>query len=349
MQIPFRGLILLLVCLFISCLERQDHEVTAPETPKYDISGLVQDYDSNTGLNAAIVKLDVIQVFHASEITTATDTTDSTGKYLFPKMVPGRYTISAFRESYLVLEEELVLQYEPKTYDLRLPKPLVSTVLNTITEYGKSEGIYWKYVDNLARVVFWKSDPNADTPGNFQRIDEGNFTKGFSALGQKKFAKENALFHGLTFLVYYWTIANSGAPTVFSVNPGNSQISGSYSVPYELTDLTTDGKYLFGATASGHILKFDGNPQILVNDYFLADEKFGGLAWFNQALWTGEVNQNLVIKRKEDLSRDITYRPIYIDPRKKQHIVTPLTFLTFDYYGNLWIANNSGYYKFEIK
>lgn len=349
MQIPFRLWLVLIVFLFVSCLNRQDHEVTAPETPKYDISGQVHDSDSNEELIQTIIQLDVIQVFHESEIETAVDTTDSTGKYRFPEMVPGRYTISAFRNGYLVLEEELVLQYEPKIYDLQLPRPLVSHEMYTVGEYGNSEGIFWKYVNNLARVVLWSSDHHSDAVGNFQRIDEGNFTKGFSALGQKKFYHENDKFHGLTFLANYWAIANAGAPTMFAINPGDSQILASYSVKYELNDLTTDGKYLFGSTGSGHILKFDGNPEKLVNDFFLTDEKFGGLACFKETLWTGEINHNLVIKRKNDLSRDATYRPIFIDSRKKQQIVNPLTYMAFDYYGNLWVANSVGYYKFEIR
>lgn len=348
MQITFRILVLSLIAFAVACLERQDHAVTAPETPKYDLSGIAQDYDSGTILNNSIIQLDAVQLFHESEFTTASDTTDSTGKYLFPKMVPGRYVISAFREGYLVLKEDIILQYEPKTYDIPLPKPLVTTQFYTITEYGKSDGIYWKYVDNLARVVIWKTDHHSDATESFQRIDEGNFTKGFSALGQKKFTKENVQFHGLAFLVNYWTISNSGAPTIFAVNPGTSQISASYPVPYELNDLTTDGTYLYASTESGHILKFDGNPQVLVMDYFLADEKFSGLAYFKDALWTGEINQNVVIKRKADLSRETTYRPIYVDPRKKQQIVEPLTYMTFDYYGNLWISNSSGYYKFGV-
>jgi len=341
-------ILLLFLLLTLSCLKRQDHEITAPEIPHYEITGTVYDFDSQNVLPNCPVILTVDELFHDVDFIQAADTTDSAGVFSFPSITPGQFIISGIRSGYTVHEEKILLQYESKSHDLQLPLPLVADEFYSSGDYGRSTGIHWKYLDKLARTVQWKPDGHGDYQSSFQRIDLGSFVSGFVVQGRQTLPDETPPLKALTFLGNYWAANNGGKPYIYAINAGDSKLLGKYDVPYEISDLAASDSNIWAASTSGHILKFGDHPARFEQDYLLANEKLGGIAWDRSALWTGENNENLVVKRDSELMPIKSYRPIYLNLNQKQTAVTPITYMAFDYYGRLWIANSSGYYSFKI-
>lgn len=341
-------ILLILVLVNVSCLKRQNHDISAPEIPYFDITGTIQDADTEENLAGVIVKINVVQLFHEVEFESATDTTDSLGNYLFKAITPGRFKCQVYRDGFMVNEEDLLLQYEPKTFDVSSPKPLATSTFYSRTDYGASKGIHWRFIDQMSRSVIWKKDQHSDTKESYQRIDEGNFTSGFSIKGKKQFVSENPFFHSLAFLEYFWAISDANPSKLIAINSGDGQAITEYSISYSVEDLTSNDQYIFASSGNGHILKFDGHPGKLLQDFQLNDEKFSGIAWGRKALWVAESSKNLLTERDESMNRVSTYRLFYIDTRQNRIVLDDLEYLSFDFYGNLWLANSAGYYFFEF-
>jgi len=337
-----------ILILFFACFERQSHEVTAPEIPHYDVTGVVRDIDSGEILANCIISLEAVSLaFPEVEFTAISDTSDSTGAYQFKAITPGQYNISLLRDGYRVMNERLLLEYVSKTFDLNAPKPLVTHDFYPSSYYGKCWGMHWVYINKMARIVLWRFSKEGDNRTTGIRIDEGNFDDGFTVQGRKSLKPENPALKGLAFLSNYWAGDKSGS-SIYFVNQGNSKVAGQYEVPYQIEDLTASQTNLWASTLSGHILKFTDKPAQLEQDFHLPDEKFAGIAWDQKSIWVGEVNRNLIIQRDNEMKPQQTFRAIYLDLQQNQHEVTPLQYLAFDFYRKLWIANDSGYYRFEI-
>lgn len=349
MKYFIRIIFIILFGINFSCLKKnQEHDITAPEIPYYDISGTVTDIDSDEIIAGAIVQIFPKELLFKVSFTSAIDTTDSQGNYTFQAITPGSFIVFAYRDGSLVLQENLTLEFEPKTADLKLPKPLVTATFLSSTEYDTSDGIHWLSSEKLARVVLWSTDHHLiDNPGWHQRVDEGSFTHGFKVIGTKVFENENPPFHSLAFLGFYWTLSENGTK-ILLIDSSSGQLVSEHPISMQGADLTADERYLWASTKGGHILKFDGHPAKLVQDYQLEDEKLSGIAWGKNAIWTGESNRELLIKRDSDMKPALTYRLFYKNPAGEQTTLTDILYLSFDYSGYLWLANISGYYRFQI-
>ncbi|MBN1349772.1 carboxypeptidase regulatory-like domain-containing protein [candidate division KSB1 bacterium] len=338
--------ILVVSLIFGGCWKKQTHEVEEPETPRYDIKGLITDMDSADPVKNIVVDLEVITLFHETEFVPLSDTTDTSGVYLFKDIVPGRYTLSIQRGGYVVEEKEIVQQYEPRTLDFEVAKPLVSQTFYPVPSYFAFLGIHWKYVDKLAGATYWR--PHTDNRF-LLRIAEGSFKQGFEVMGQTRYWPENPDFHGLTFIRNYWAASVQSPNYMYEITPGDSKVISQTAISWELSDLTTDGSHIWAAARNGKIIQFGQHPSVVAKVYELTDEHFGGIAWDGKNIWTSNPNKNLIMKRGADMSILETYRPIVTDDFRQPIEGAEMDYLCFDHNGYLWAATSVGTCHFEKK
>jgi len=334
---------------WLSCFNKQSHDLNAPEIPHYDVSGTARDIDSDAVLaNCTIWLYADDLVYSEVDFECAIDTTDSAGAFHFEWITPGQYIFYAIRNGFYVLKENIVVDYQTRIKDLYLPKPLISTKFYSAAQFGKCWGMHWIEPNKLARIVFWEFVHWDDNRTTGFRIDVGNFIDGFDVKGKKGLDPENPTFDGLTQFGYYWA-AGFQSRCLYVLNLENSSVQTQYKLKYHLEDLTRSPTNVWATAVGGRILKFGANPSQLEEDYFFPDKNFSGIAHDQNRIWVGEEDDNYIIKLNVQMQPELTYRPFYVYVfRESYQLVTPLKYMSFDSNGHLWIANDEGYYLFEF-
>ncbi|MBN1351554.1 carboxypeptidase regulatory-like domain-containing protein [candidate division KSB1 bacterium] len=320
-----------------TCWKRQQHDILAPETPRYQLSGTVCDIDSDEALASTELELEALRLLYDSAFSDTVVVTDSLGRFSFLSLVPGEYRIRIKRSNYVVFDKTVLLFNSDRTMKLVLPKPLI-----TKRDYHRSdanvpqfEGFCWRFA-NLFAGVSWFGETR-------RRVFLGNFASGFSAIGQNSFPYENPKFYGLTYLNVYWTCDST---RMHSLSPSTGKIEGTTPVAYELSDLTTDGTHLWASTRSNIILQFGQHPSLFRGKFLVPAEKLGGIAWDGRHLWISDFLDNLIFHLDDGMKIITTYKPIYVDEFNREQPVKNIAYLAFDFNGNLWAGDGKLIYEF---
>lgn len=115
-----------LCCILIlsSCWKKQHHEITAPKTPNYTITGTLVDTDSRQALVDGKIQLDAAQQLYDCDVSVFVDSTDWLGNFRFNSVCPGFYSISIWRDSVLTIVRKFELKHGDTTLVLDSPKVL---------------------------------------------------------------------------------------------------------------------------------------------------------------------------------------------------------------------------------
>lgn len=328
------------ICLlFVSCWERQRHDITAPETPHYQLTGQVLDRDSRRILSNIVVQIQVRGLLFETDFSAAADTTDSLGRFAFPSLVPGLYEIFGMREKHPVGRQQILVFEADRQIEMLLPKPvdaLRRVNLAKKAPHGFS-GFCWKYSGTLAGVGFWDAGKFSEN-----RVFEGHFDTIFEVLGKKNYTPINPDFYGLTYLERYWTCDSTNLLSISSIT---GKFESTIPVPFELIDLTNDGKNIWGSMDRNRLLKFD---LISMQVFQLPTTALEGIAWDGQYLWVADAELQLLFQLDADLQIRKTLSPFFIDPFFTPIPLESLRYLSFDADGHLWLGSEAWLYEFEV-
>ncbi len=348
----FRKALLILIFsaslpLLLNCWKKQHHEVTAPETPVYLLSGKVLDLDSRQPMQGVVVRLTAQSMLYDYDFTEATDTTNAEGEYSYAKITPGTYLLTGYRQGYPVAEETLVMQHEDKQFELALPKYLVARRAFSLPDYPRFTGIWWTSPERMAGVAAWKR--HSDDP-LINSILLGDFSKGFERLGADIIVKDNPAFYGLAYLERYWTTdGKSPGTSVYSIDPSKGIIDGATQTAYTLRDLTATKTNLWATAEPGKIIKFGVHPSVVENVYEIVAQQPYGIAWNGSNMWIYDQASNLLLDLSENFVVRTSFRPFGWDEKNtRAFLLTDLRYLAFDFSGALWASDNASVYEFKL-
>jgi hypothetical protein len=329
------------ICLlFISCWERQRHDITAPEIPHYHMTGQVFDRDSRRILPNIEIQVRARGMLFETDFSTAADTTDSLGYFSFPSLVPGLYEVFGMRENRPVGLLQLLIFDADRQIELLLPKPVDAV---RVVNFSKKEpyrflGFCWKYSGTLAGVGYWDAGKFSEN-----RVFEGHFETAFEVLGKKNVTPMNPDFYGLTYLDRYWTCDSTHLLSISSIT---GKFESTIPVPFELIDLTNDGKNIWGSMERNRLLKFD---LYSMEVFQLPTAALEGIAWDGQNLWVADAELQLIFQLDANLQIIRTISPFFIDAFFKPHPLETYRFMAFDPAGHLWLGNEALLFEFDIK
>jgi len=110
--------IFLLLLLFLSCWNKQDHDILIPDTPVYDLSGRVICSLTNLPVTNATIRINGLVKYNEEDSVQNLlhdEFSDENGEFLFTD-IPGGYTykITILKDSYQDFNEQYVLYYEDR-------------------------------------------------------------------------------------------------------------------------------------------------------------------------------------------------------------------------------------------
>jgi hypothetical protein len=334
-----RGLLFAIsvIFLFTGCWKKQKHEVTAPETPLYSVTGLVTDLNDGKPLNDVIVDLEPVSMLSAYDFSGASDTTAEDGQYSFADITPGQYQIRCLRRAFAVLDENLVVEHADKIYDIALPKPLVSRQSYGPPEFPSFRGICWKGPGILACV------------GRWNMVWVGNFETDFDLYGKSQYYNDNPPLYALTYLNRFWAYSEDGETlTINSIDPMRGNIDGRNVTEYKIRDMAADERYIWATTSAAKVVRFDGHPSIVGQIYDPGMPQPYGIAVDKDGFWIGDYEQSLIVKMDKTFQIEESYRPLVWRQGSGFFILNALFYIDIDSVGNLWVNDGTMIYKFEM-
>ncbi len=143
--------------MFSACWQRQDNEVTEPETPHYRFTGRVVDIDLQTplaGISVTIVPLELaFPVNFAQRILT----TDSRGMFTIDTMYIGTFDLFFDRDGYRVLSRGYFQTYNDTTITYELPAG--KTIPRVLEDFAQSRlALYPKLQTSYMNALVLQSD-----------------------------------------------------------------------------------------------------------------------------------------------------------------------------------------------
>ena len=332
--------------LLSNCWKKQQHEITAPETPVYTISGNISDMDSGDVLPDIIVSIVPIDMIYDSDFTGATDTTNAKGEFGFSEMTPGSYQFTCYRNSFPVMDENFVLDHADKEAQIAIPKALVARVSYGPSVFPAFQGIAWKNSDSFSGVGIFK-DNFDDQPQNVVAV--GNYMDGFAKVGSARYTRDNPGFYGLSYLGRFWTTDGSENKTkLWSIDPARGNIDGETTVDFGLRDLTSDKNNLWATTSLRKIVKFGVHPSKIDQVFEVEATQPYGIAWSKDGIWVSDFEQNLLLKLNQNMQVESSYRAFAWDENRGIYLLSNLSYLAFDFSNNLWANDGSMTFKFKM-
>ena len=302
--------------------------------------------DSNEIMVGIIVQIFPIDLIYDSDFVSATDTTNAQGNFEFKEITPGSYQIKCFRNSFAVLDENLVVEHSDKEAEISLPTPIVARTTYGPPQYPAMQGIVWKNSDTFAGVGVLKEHSD-DAPQNV--VFSGNFQGGFSMVGSSRYTRDNPSFYAVAYLGRYWTTdGNESKTKLWSVDNAKGNIDGETVVEFGLRDLTADKNNLWATTSLRKIVKFGEHPSKVEQIYEVDAAQPYGIAWSADGIWISDLQENLLFHLDSDLSIKASYRPFGWDEIQGVFQLSNIRYLAFDAAGNLWANNGSSTYKFKM-
>ncbi len=141
-----RNLIPLLLAVMIlglaACWQRQDHDILPPRIPNYTLSGFTVDMDDlEHTLPGIPVTLEAVMMIYDVTFDPVDIISDSTGYFQIDSVYPGQYRLTAERSGFIVLDEEIFIEHEDRSGDLRLPRPLLAN--QVVSSYSQFPPFTW--------------------------------------------------------------------------------------------------------------------------------------------------------------------------------------------------------------
>ncbi len=347
MKRTLKLLLLLIVIAFgMNCWKKQKHEINAPKIPVYTVTGTVYDIDSKESMQEIVVSLVPVQMLYDYDFSGAEDTTDMDGQYHFDNITPGTYQIICWRNSYAVVDENLVVEHKDKEFEIDLPKALLARTSYGPKEFPSFHGIFWKDADVFAGAGVWKEQVDSRAQ---QAIMLGDFVGRFSKMGKTTYTLSNPPFYALAYLGRFWTTNGDESHTImYSIDPARGNVDGETNTTFGLRDLTSDGKSLWATTHLSKIIKFGEHPSIVAQVFDVGAPQPYGIAWSESGFWISDFTENLILQLDENMQVENSYRPFAWNQVAGVYPLTDIKYLAFDFAGNLWANDGINVFKFTM-
>lgn len=334
-----RVVVILFLGLALNCWKHQDHEITAPATPVFTLSGHISDADSRQVLPGIEIQCVPAELLFDWQLVEPVTVTDSTGYYAF-ELCPGNYTLQFYRAGFPVGDKKLVIGYHPRVIDYSLPK-----VAWTTRRYAApgTLGIAWV---NAGKAIL-AGTALLDSVRCY-RIFTGNFSMGFQPVGTRLFAKENPAFYGITWINgTYRSIGGSlSRPKIFQVDESSGQVVAEFPAPHRLWDLTTDGNNLWATASNDSIYQLDPSGKRM-RAFGSPRSQTGGIAWNGTHLWISATDGEKRLYRLAPSGvADQTWRLFYLDETGVVYTLDALPYLAFAPDSSLWVVDREWVYRF---
>jgi hypothetical protein len=333
-----RGLLIINCFMFlVGCWGHQQHDITEPPVAVYTLSGVVKDIDSGLPLPGIEISIYNKSIDKDYEIRDKTVTDDS-GRYQFVEEIsPGSCILSAIRDGCTVLSKNLMIEYRDRTYDIELPKVLISEGIYDNLPEGHVTGICWKNASTLAIIDYWKTFYEGYEFA-FSKIWELTISTGsYRLLSQDLFSP---FYHGLTYAFsYYWSLQGD---SLYQLRGSDMEIQNKFKLT--AADLSWDGQNLYAARGS-KIYKIIDLEKGLHEEYLFNQSNLSGIAWDGIHFWATDkyyyfvyqFNRNLeIIGTYLAFDQNFPYRPIFSE------------YIAFDSSKRLWMAVSDKLYYFKI-
>ena len=112
--------------------------------------------DSGENMAGIIINIIPVDMIYDYDFTGASDTTDAKGQFEFAEITPGSYQLQCIRNSFAVLDENLVVEHADKQTQIALPKPIIARTSYGPPHYPSLQGIVWKNSDTFAGVGVYR-------------------------------------------------------------------------------------------------------------------------------------------------------------------------------------------------
>ena len=306
--------LIVLTLFLLACWQRQDHAITGPEWPYYTLSGYTVDLDDTTqvlphtpvSLQATLMLYDVI-------FDPVTVRSDSGGYFQIDSVFPGNYLLTADRDGYAVVKDNLTIKHTDRLYDIHLPEPLLNA-FSTSALYSSDPKFAW--VNNeLWRLGQTRSLRIRDGTIPIVRRYTIEYKAGALKLKSSDYDYLRAPFFAPTALqvignMFYWhsdgliILCDRESQTIFDFS-----ILDSFRVQDPLYDLIWDGHGFW--TTQGPFLQYRGSDLKTVEAWYETDvEVLGPLAYSAGHFWSYDEYRGLVLKLDDRGNILANYRPI---------------------------------------
>ncbi|MCK4813638.1 MAG: carboxypeptidase regulatory-like domain-containing protein [Candidatus Marinimicrobia bacterium] len=130
-------LFIISILIFVACWDKQDNQVTEPETPNYTFSGTVLDMDSSEPLAGISMAITYWDLSYPVEFKPDTYLTNDQGQFLVENLVVGNYEFTFYRDGFPVLIYNYSQGYQERNITFKLPT--VYVVEKVFTNYSKAK------------------------------------------------------------------------------------------------------------------------------------------------------------------------------------------------------------------
>ncbi len=118
--------ILIIGILFVSCWNKQKHDITRPVVPHYNFYGTTLDYVTGQPVPNATLKVTGQYMLYDIEFPTQIVQSDSMGNYSIDPIYPGTYTLSLNIDDCWLNEIRLQIDHEDRLMDIKIPETFIT-------------------------------------------------------------------------------------------------------------------------------------------------------------------------------------------------------------------------------
>lgn len=312
------------------CFNKQEHQVTAPEMPNYQISVQVIDVNDRSPLSgASVIFKGEYLLYDCSEGPFQTET-DEQGKTLLTGMCPGFYSITAAVNGVAVQEQRFELKHGDTTVVIQLPSLMKAEFVHS---ENAASGFAWLSNDTLAFVA--QTDlPHMAQPG--YRIFTGNFANGFFNTAPFPLAREYPELSGLARIDsnLYSFSGGFDDPVINIIKQYSYRLIEQVAAPHRLRDLAAFDGHLYATTTRQSLVKWPPTDATAVIEVPSPGNHPRGIAAGPAELWTsdeGEFGYPRLYRHSSDMKVNGTFAAV-----DESNNVLLASYLALSPAGELW-------------
>jgi len=340
MPVSLTPKLMLIFLLTVSgCWKHQQHEVTAPATPVYQLSGTISDFNSGRSLANIEILCEVHRLSFQWELATENTFTDSTGHFEFT-LCPGEYVLHFKREGFPLREERIMMPFENRQFDYQLPA-IISTPKRWLAP--NTHGLDWLAASAMARV-------SIDSASNSYRVFFGNFVNGFFPLGLNNVTDKNPPLSGLIWANnFFWSSGGTfSQPKIFQINASTGLVAEELPAPHRLRDLTWDGTNIWAIGSNDSVYYFNETGTEILKTFAGPDAYLSGIAFSGENFWAYSKKQKALFCAKETWTTWKIYCLFYKDETDSIIHLENISYLTAGSDKMLWGVENDWIYEFIL-
>jgi len=347
-----------------SCWDRQKIPVAPAPVPVYTLSGTVTDMDSGEPVPGVVVEVFNSSTAYAGYDTTVYDTTDDLGYYEFPDVVsPGFVYFYAWRDSYRVLDKNLVMEWRDDTTDVAIPKAAVAEPYGVTLPERNALGLVWKDDATLAIFDSWTTTPDGGgADHSFRKIWESTNGGEFIRISDDSVEDNDRMYKALGWDgEHYTAVTDTFSIEIFSdqwelmegkyyiLDPGTQEIVSYLDMPVsssEVKDISTHDGNVF--LASGRMLVRWG---LATQDTLVVDDPetdYTGITAEENMIYAYDIDpaKEFLLEMDHDFTTLKTYAVMLDDaPNQKLNISG---YLALDGEGRLWTIASGEIYRVTL-